>query len=211
MLSVYLPKPSMMKTLFSKIVLSVFTLLISASSLKSQILIIPEVGMNLSEFSFNLDGYDNSTNVGIQAGALARFGKSAFFQTGVFYSEYSNQIIYKDSTGFTNSDQLKISSILLPLNVGFSLVNTDILKVRLLAGINLAFPIKVDENAFSIEKSDFNSTSVGAAVGFGFDIYRFVFDTNFSFGMNDMLNKDGTTAGLNLYSISIGYLIGDYY
>lgn len=200
-----------MKSFYNKIVLGVFALLICSISLKSQPLIIPEVGMNLSEFTFNLDGYDNSTNVGFQAGALVRMGKGAFFQTGVLYSQYSNQIIYKDSVGFTNSDQLKVGSILLPLNVGFSLVNADVFKFRLMAGINLAFPLSVDENVFSIEKADFNSTSVGAAVGFGVDVYRFVFDTNFSFGMNEMLNKNGTTASLNLYTISIGYLIGDYY
>lgn len=211
MLSVYLLKLSSMKSLFYTIALGVFTLLMSTSSVKAQVFVIPEIGMNLSEFSFNLDGYDNTTNVGFQAGALVRLGKSAFFQTGALYSQYSNQIVYKDSTGFTNSDELKVSSILMPLNVGFSLVNTDILKFRLMAGINLSFPVSVDNNVFSIEKSDFNSSTVGAAVGFGVDIYRFVFDTNFSFGMNDMLNKNGTTAALNLYTISIGYLIGNYY
>lgn len=199
-----------MKAAHYSILCCILIFSISFSTAKAQVFVIPEGGLNLSSFSFNKDGYDETTSVGFQAGVLGRFGKNAFLQTGVFYSEFSNQIVFSDSLN-TSSDQLTVNSILLPINVGFNLLNLDIFKVRLLAGINIAFPINVDPNVFNISKSDFNTSNVGAAVGFGFDIYRFVFDANFSFGMNDMLNFDETSATLNLYTINIGYLIGKYY
>lgn len=199
-----------MKAVYLSILCCILAFSISFSTLNAQVFVIPEVGMNLSSFGFNKDTYNETANVGFQAGVLGRFGKNAFFQTGVFYNEFSNQIIYTDSL-VSASDQLKVNSILLPVNVGFNILNLDIFKIRLLAGINVAFPINVDSNIFNITKSDFKTSNVAAAVGFGFDIYRFVFDANFSFGMNDMLSFDETSATLNLYTINIGYLIGKYY
>jgi hypothetical protein len=199
-----------MKAVYISIFCCILVFATSLSTAKAQVFVIPEAGMNLSSFSFNKDGYSETANVGFQAGVLGRFGKNAFFQTGVFYSEFSNQIVFTDSLS-SSSDQLTINSILLPINVGFSIVNLDIFKVRLMAGINITFPINVDPNVFEISKSDFNTSTIGAAVGFGLDIYRFVFDANFSFGMNDMLSFNETNATLNLYTINIGYLIGKYY
>jgi hypothetical protein len=199
-----------MKAGFYSILCTILVIGISYSSAKAQVFVIPEGGLNLSSFSFNKEGYDETTTVGFQAGVLGRFGKNAFFQTGVYFSEFSNQIVFTDSLSMS-SDQLTINSLLLPISVGFNILNLDLFKIRLLAGINIAFPINVDPNVFEISKSDFNTSNVGAAVGFGLDIYRFVFDANFSFGMNDMLKSDETTATLNLYTINIGYLIGKLY
>jgi hypothetical protein len=178
---------------------------------KAQVYVIPEVGLNLSQFSFNKAGYENTVDVGFQAGVLGRYGKNAFLQAGVFYGEFANQLMYTDSLMFSNSDQIKIQSIFLPIAVGFNIVNLDIFKIRLDAGINVTFPLEVKENSFNVVKSDFNTSNVGFAAGFGLDIFRFVFDANFSFGMNNMMTINDTDVSLNLYTISIGYLIGKNY
>lgn len=199
-----------MRYFLYKALIGVAVFFFASSNLNAQAYLMPTVGMNISTFNFNVEGYDNTANVGYQVGILGRAGKNAFFQTGVLYGEYSNNMYYTDSLTGVTEDVLKVKSILLPINVGFNLVNTDLIKFKLLAGVNLAFPIGIDENVFHIEKADFNTTSVAAAFGFGVDIYRFVLDASFSFGMNDMMKIDENTASLNLYTISIGYLIGGY-
>ena len=198
-----------MKSIFNKLVVIFFVLLVSNSTY-AQVFVIPQVGLNISEFSFTKSGYESSSNVGGQLGVGFRFGKNAFFATGVHWAQYSNDIVYEDTLGLVTSSALNVQSILLPLQVGFSLYNADILRIRLQAGINLSFPIGIEDNDFNVTKDNFNSSNVGAAIGFGFDIYRFVMDANFSFGMNDMLSINDTTVGLNLYTLSIGYLIGTY-
>lgn len=200
-----------MKRLSILLLANLFVFLISSNKSNAQVFVIPEVGMNLSQFAFNADGYEQTTNVGFQAGALGRLGKNAFLNVGLFYSQYSNQLTYTDSLSSITSDDINIEGILLPLGFGLNIVNLDILKIRLMAGVNFAFPLSIEENDFMIEKSDFNSSSIGFAAGFGLDIYRFVFDANFSFGMNDMLTINETKASLNLYTLSIGYLIGGNY
>lgn len=197
-----------MKSFSKSLIISFLFACFVNTNAKSQVYIIPEIGMNLSEFSFTSDDYKNTTNVGFQVGALARLGKNAYLNAGLFYSQYSNQLSFTDSLSNISSDNINIEGILLPLGFGFNIVNLDIFKIRLLAGVNFAFPLSVDENIFAIEKSDFNTSSIGFAAGFGLDIFRFVFDANFSFGMNDMLTINDTNASLNLYTLSIGYLIG---
>jgi len=188
----------------------VFIILIASGSIRAQVFVIPQGGLNLSEFSFIKDNYTATTSVGYQAGALARFGKNAFLQTGLLFSQFSNEISYSDSL-INIKGPLTVRGLLMPLQVGFNLYNADIIRLRIMAGINLSFPLTIDENVFLIEKSNFKTSNIGAAIGFGFDIFRFVMDANFSFGMNDMASVNGTNVSLKLYTFSIGYLIGDAY
>jgi len=197
-----------MRLLSIKVIFSFF-LLISWNTSQSQVFVIPQAGLNLSEFSFSSDNYSQTTNVGYQIGALGRFGKNAFLQTGLFWNQISNDIIFEDSLTI-NSGPVVVSGLLVPVQLGFNIYNADIFKIRLQAGINLSFPINVDPNEFSIEKEQFKN-NVGAAVGFGFDIFRFVMDANFSFGINDMMTVNDVNVNLKQYTLSIGYLIGDRY
>lgn len=199
-----------MNALFRKIVIGLLLIGFS-NSISAQVFAVPTVGMNLSEYAFNLDGFDTRSEVGYQVGVLGRFGKNAFLQTGVLYNETSNSVSYVDSLSTIPTEQLKIKGVLVPIQLGFSIYNADILRIRLLAGIQLAIPTSLDENSFELSKSDLNGSSVGAAIGFGFDIFRFVLDANFSFGINDMLTTEDFNSHLNLYTLSIGYLIGNSY
>ncbi len=198
-----------MRLYFTKLLFSVLLLLLG-STVQAQMYIIPQAGLNLSDFAFNSDEYSKTSNVGYQVGALGRFGKNAFLQTGIFWNQISSEIQYEDSL-IKNSGPVVVKGILVPVQLGFNLYDADIFRIRLQAGINLSFPISVDPNVFSIEKSHFNGSNVGAAVGFGFDIFRFVMDANFSFGINDMLTVNDTSVTLKQYTLSVGYLIGNSY
>lgn len=195
---------------FIKRSLVIFLFLFFSNSFKAQVFVIPEAGFNLSNFSFAKDNYSATVGVGYQVGALARLGKNAFLQTGLFYSQFSNDISFNDSITLITGP-VTVNGLMLPVELGFNLYNADIIRIRLLAGINLAFPLNVNENVFSVEKENFKGSNVGAAIGFGFDIFRFVMDANFSFGINDMATFGDNNVSLNLYTFSIGYLIGDAY
>lgn len=198
-----------MKT-FIKRSLVIFLFLLFSASFKAQVFVIPEAGLNLSNFSFAKENYSATVGVGYQAGALARLGKNAFLQTGLFYSQFSNDITFNDSLTVITGP-VTVNGLMLPVELGFNLYNADIIRIRLLAGINLAFPLSINENVFSVEKDNFKTSNVGAAIGFGVDIFRFVMDANFSFGINDMATFGDNNVSLNLYTFSIGYLIGDAY
>jgi hypothetical protein len=198
-----------MKFLFVKIFI-VASLLFLVESSKAQISVIPQAGLNLSTFSFTSENYSQTTNAGYQVGVQARFGKNAYLQTGALWSQLSNQIIYEDSL-IRNSGTLVVKNILVPVLLGFNIYDADIFKIRLQAGINLNFPVTIDDNVFDIKKTDFKGSNIGAAVGFGVDIFRFVMDINFSFGINDMMTVSEVNVNLKQYSLSLGYLINNDY
>lgn len=198
-----------MRSFIVNLILSVSVLFIWNSS-QAQPLVVPQAGLNLSNYTFNSEGYSQTTNVGYQVGVLGRFGKNAFLQTGVFWNQISNNINYEDSL-ISNSGPVVVKGILMPIQLGFNIYDADIFRIRLQAGINLSFPISVDPNVFAIEKSHFNGSNIGAVFGFGFDVFRFVMDANFSFGVNDMMTVNDVNVNLKQYTLSVGYLIGDYY
>ena len=176
----------------------------------AQPFLIPQAGLNLSEFAFNNDEFITRSEVGYQFGFLGRFGKNAFLQTGVLYSQMNNTFTLEDTTGFYNG-KVTVNGLFIPAQLGFNIYNADIIKIRLLAGINMSIPLEVKDESSYLSKSDFTGMSTGAAVGFGVDIFRFVLDANFSFGISDMIELGDINSHLNLYTLSIGYLIGNSY
>lgn len=189
--------------------LVVFILIAGITSVSSaQVHVIPAVGLNLSKIKFDLENGDTSPLTGYQVGASVRLGNAGFLQVGVFYHQYANRFELIDSTQTEVRSNVTINGVLMPIQFGFSIYNVDILKIRLMAGINLAFPTGMDSNDLGLTVDDLNNSNVEIAVGFGVDIFRFVVDVNFGFAMNDLFVNKALNSGKNLYTLNVGYLIG---
>lgn len=174
----------------------------------SQVHVIPAVGLNLSKIKFDLENGDTSPLTGYQVGASLRLGNAGFLQVGVFYHQYANRFEWIDSTQTENRTDVTFNGVLIPMQFGFSVYNVDILKVRLMAGINLGIPTNLKPNELELTVDDLNGSNVEIAVGFGVDIFRLVVDVNFGFAMNDLFIDKSLNSGKNLYTLNVGYLIG---
>lgn len=194
---------SLKKTL---IIFSIITGIISVSS--AQVHVIPAVGLNLSKIKIDLENGDTTPLTGYQVGANLRLGSAGFLQVGVFYHQYANRFELLDSTLNDIRTDVTINGILIPMQFGFNIYNIDILKIRLMAGINLSLPTKMDPNDLELTVDDLNNSNVEIAVGFGVDIFRLVVDVNFGFAMNDLFVDNVLNSGKNLYTLNVGYLIG---
>ncbi len=194
---------SLKKTL---IIFSIITGIISVSS--AQVHVIPAVGLNLSKIKIDLENGDTTPLTGYQVGANLRLGSAGFLQVGVFYHQYANRFELIDSTLNDIRTDVTINGILIPMQFGFNIYNIDILKIRLMAGINLSLPTKMDPNDLELTVDDLNNSNVEIAVGFGVDIFRLVVDVNFGFAMNDLFVDNVLNSGKNLYTLNVGYLIG---
>jgi hypothetical protein len=194
---------------FQKISLFIFYLFfIGVNISNAQIVVIPEVGLNLSKIKFDLIDGKTVPLTGYQIGAKLRVGGGGFFQFGGFYHQYSNRFEWIDSLGVENQTNITIDGVLIPIQFGFSVYNVDILKVRLMAGINVGIPTGMKPNDLDLTKEDLKGSNVEITVGFGFDIFRFIIDANFGFAMNDLFKDPSVNSGKNLYSLNVGYLIG---
>lgn len=191
-----------------KLILSVFLSIGIFSASYAQVHVIPSAGLNLSKMNVDLDNGETTALTGYQVGATLRLGDGGFVQLGTFYHQYSNRFELVDSLQNLTRTDVTVNGVLIPIQLGFSLYNVDILKVRLMAGINLSIPTKVDPNDLNIIKDDLNGSNVEIEVGFGVDIFRLVVDVNFGFAMNDLFVDKSLNSGKNLYTLNVGYLIG---
>lgn len=175
----------------------------------AQIVVIPMAGLNLSKIKYDMPEGSTTPLSGYQVGANMRIGSSGFLQLGAFYHRYANRFEGLDTTTQELfSTDIKISSILIPIQFGFSVYNVDILKIRLMAGVNIGIPLDIDPNSLDLIKDDLRGSNVEIAVGFGIDIFRFVIDANFGFAMNDLFEDPARNSSKNLYTLNVGYLIG---
>ena len=135
---------------YFKRTLIVFVLIAGITSVSTaQVHVIPAIGLNLSNIKFDLENGDTSPLTGYQIGASLRLGNAGFLQLGVFYHQYANRFELIDSTLNETRTNVTINSVLMPIQFGFSIYNVDILKVRLMAGINLAFKTIESESYMS--------------------------------------------------------------
>jgi hypothetical protein len=189
--------------------LSLFILFVSLIGMSTaQIAVVPEVGLNLSNIKYDSAGVNTVPLTGYQLGANVRVGGGGFLQAGVFYHQYANRFEWVDSVGVASQSNITIEGVLIPIYFGFSIYNVDMLKIRLMAGINIGIPTSMKPNDFGLTADDLKGSNIEIAVGFGFDIFRFIIDANFGFAMNDLFNDPSKNSGKNLYSLNVGYLIG---
>lgn len=193
---------------FKKLLIVIIFIIGIASVSSAQVHFIPAVGLNLSSIKFDLENGDTSPLTGYQVGASLRLGNAGFLQIGAFYHQYANRFEWIDSTQTENRTDVTFNGVLMPIQFGFSIYNVDILKIRLMAGINLGIPTNVKPNELDITVDDLNGSNVEIAVGFGVDIFRLVVDVNFGFAMNDLFEDKSLNSGKNLYTLNVGYLIG---
>ena len=187
----------------------IFILILGFVTVSSaQVHVIPAIGLNLSKIKFDLENGDTSPLTGYQVGASLRLGNAGFLQVGAFYHQYANRFERIDSTQTENRTNVTINGVLIPMQFGFSIYSVDILKIRLMAGINLSLPTGMDSNDLDLTVDDLNNSNVEIAVGFGVDIFRLVVDVNFGFAMNDLFVDKALNSGKNLYTLNVGYLIG---
>ena len=187
----------------------IFILILGFVTVSSaQVHVIPAIGLNLSKIKFDLENGDTSPLTGYQVGASLRLGNAGFLQVGAFYHQYANRFERIDSTQTENRTNVTINGVLIPMQFGFSIYSVDILKIRLMAGINLSLPTGMDSNDLDLTVDDLNNSNVEIAVGFGVDIFRLVVDVNFGFAMNDLFVDKSLNSAKNLYTLNVGYLIG---
>ena len=195
---------------FRKVLYSFFFFCFAGITVSTaQVVIIPMAGLNLSKIKYDIPEGNTVPLTGYQVGANMRIGSGGFLQVGAFYHKYSNRFEGIDTTTLEAfSTDIKIDGVLIPIQFGFSIYNVDILKIKLMAGINIGIPTGMESNSLNLLKDDLKGSNIEIAVGFGFDIFRFVIDANFGFAMNDLFNDPSKNSGKNLYTLNVGYLIG---
>ena len=212
-----------------KILLITIVSLFLSTTLMAQLL--PNIGikggLTTSAISTNLSETFSSENaLGYQFGVFARlnFGK-LYIQPELVYNHRNTSLNYSinpdiDFSEMTLSVQsdVEIGSFDIPVLVGFSIIKTKLLNVRIFVGPELSFATSKslnyqystsDGSEFEGEipdpltLDDFNETTWYLQAGAGIDVLMFTFDIRYEKGLSDIYN--GNISDINGKSIDFSH------
>ncbi len=192
--------------------LIILVLVLSSTIVFGQFTIGPKVGYNASKFSTDLDTISSKFKSGFQIGVFVRIGKKLYFQPEIYYTTQGGVF---ESNKNNWEQKVSIGSLDIPALVGFKLINTKIINLRILAGPLASFVVnKSVKDAGGIlgpiENADINSVNWAVQVGAGLDVLFFTLDVRYQIGLNNLIktieNSDINSKN-SVWVVSLGFKI----
>lgn len=165
---------------------------------------IPTVGINASAFENESNDLRTEAKPGFELGIDYRTKGRFYFQPGVRYFSFGNEVVNledADETVFFG-EQASINGYKVPLNVGLNLINKNWLKLRVFGGTTLTRITKIDESV-AWDTDDFNKNIWGANVGVGADLWFGSVDLTYQNGRKAMISGDNSTKN-DVLSLTVG-------
>lgn len=187
--------------------LALFSLLICLSSAQNFIKLNPQFGINSSILSTDPEFAEPTARVGYQVGADVRIGGKMFLEPGLFWYRVGSELLSEDEiTSQPLKGQVKINYLKVPLCIGYSVVDTKLLKARGSLGLVPSFYSGIKDNVLNLKNEDFKNLVLGLRFGIGIDILLFTFDLDLELGLGNAL---ATHAGArnDVLSLAVGFKI----
>lgn len=155
-----------------------------------------KAGVNFSTLKTGLNAVsDKEGKIGFNAGIFARAGKTLYFQPELNYVTFSDKYRFN-----SNSYDAKFRQLNLPLMVGYKLLNTEALNLRVSAGPDLYYNLNKPIAPGGFKYKD---VSAGGVVNAGVDIGNLTFDARYSLGLSKVNKELGQKA--NIFSLGVGF------
>ena len=143
---------------------------------------------------YNLTDVKSELSNGFHAGVFARIGKKLYFEPELLYAmgkkEYTITLQDAMNNDVTYDKFVNISTVDIPLLIGYKIVDLKMLnlrafagpKLRLDAGSKLSFDNLVTDGEVTIDdlKGEVKSSQIGLEAGVGVDILMFTLDARFN-------------------------------
>ncbi len=187
------------------LLLGLFTLAWRASASAQVVeLIAPQFGITFVNYSGN--DIDSDTGIGFEAGGRIRAGSRLYVEAGFFWSTAGADVTIPAGGGTT--DDLRIQDVSVPVGIGFKLIKTRPLALRLFGGVTPSFPTGVSDNDLGVVKEDLNSTLWSGRAGLGFDLVVLSIDGGYDFGLGNIFELGTESVKRNEWFIELGARFG---
>jgi hypothetical protein len=187
-----------------------------------------KAGVSMSKLTTDIKDYSDAAKVGYQLGAFVRIGKKLHLQPEAYFSAKTGKFKFDytrlgptDTITSSVSQKISLSTIDVPILVGWQIAKLPTLKFRIQAGpvasivVNKKFDVQFDgvdqeEDASPILKDDFSNINWAAQFGAGIDFLFLTADIRYELGLNNIFKtpddwpKDATVKN-NLFFISVGW------
>jgi len=181
---------------------------------------------SITNGSYNLKSVNSEYKNGFQAGIFARLGvNKVYFQPELLYAmgkkDYNMTVTNSDNTVTGTFDKsVKISTVDVPLLLGYKVLDLKLVNLRVFAGPKLRFNAGSTLDFNNVTGGNFNTADLqrdvkaaqlGLEAGFGVDVLMLSLDFRYQV-INDMYQtklKDVTVDNLpaNTFVISLGWKI----
>jgi hypothetical protein len=182
-----------------KIFILLLSLLLTTSGF-AQFTFGPKVALNFAELSPNIAELASARNPGFEVGLFFRAGRRFYIQPELLYAFKSANLEENFSQVITKNT--KISSIDLPVLLGFKIINVNLLNLRIFAGPHFAFTVK-NNFADTYKSAGFNFAGL---MGVGVDVVKFTVDFRYDYFINaSAKHASGGRLRFNVFQVSIGW------
>jgi hypothetical protein len=167
-------------------------------------LIVPQLGLTFVSYSGS--DVDSDTGIGFEAGGRIRAGGRLYVEAGFFWSTAGADVTVP--AGGPTTDDLRIQDLSVPVGIGFKVIETRPLALRLFGGVTPSFPTGVSENDLGVLKEDLKSTLWSGRAGLGFDLAVLSIDAGYDFGLGNIFEGTPESVKRNEWFIELGARFG---
>ena len=205
-----------------KITLIIAAFLISGSMF-GQFHFGPQIGYSASNLTLNTDTISNSMKNNLLLGVFVRVGKKIYLQPEVNWMTQGSVFKYPSiADGIVPLEQnIKLNTIQVPVNLGWRIINLEIVNVRLFVGVAANFLMNTvidtksgnpDDYENALVPDDFKSVTWQWDAGVGVDVLMFAIDVKYMGGLTNVLNDvkiegNTITSKSNLFVVTLGWKI----
>ena len=194
--------------------LTILALVLFSTFVFGQFTVGPKVGYNASKLSTNIDTISSNFKSGFSIGAFVRIGKRFYFQPEIYYTTQGG--VFEGNTSTSNWKQkVNIGSLDIPALVGFKLIKSKVVNLRILAGPLASFVVnKSVKDAGGIlgpiESASINSINWAIQAGAGLDVLFLTLDVRYQIGLNNLIKTVENTeinSKNSVWVVSLGFKI----
>lgn len=190
-----------------------FFIVFLATASFAQFTLGPKVGLTMSKLNTNFEDVKEEMKTGFQIGAFARFGKKLYVQPEVIFVTKGGTLT---TEGTELKTKVKLSTVQIPVLVGFHLLNLKVVNLRVMGGpaISMVTNEEIDFNSTienPITEDRIKNAIWTLQLGAGVDVLMFTLDVRYEWGLNNIYDppsggKDYDMKN-NLWNISLGWKI----
>ncbi len=200
-----------------------FAALLVSGVMSAQFHIGPQIGYTASNLTLDTDSISSGLKNNFLAGVFVRMGKKIYFQPEVNWLTQGSVFKFPSISGGISplEQEIKLSTIQIPLNVGWRIIDLKILNIRLFAGVTANFLVNTTINTKSgnpddyenaLIPEDFKNTTWQWDAGVGVDVLMFAIDIKYMGGFTNVLDDftiggNTITSKSNLFVVTLGWKV----
>ena len=205
-----------------KKVVFVAVIMLMTASMFGQFTIGPQIGYTASNLTVDKSEIVNNLKSNFLIGVLARFGKKIYVQPEISWLTQGSVLKYPSLSNPNPVEQeIKLSTIQVPVSVGWRIINLKVVNIRVYGGVAANFVTNTTINTTNPDgleyllPSDFNNVQWQWQLAAGVDVFMFAIDVRYFGGINDIMNTtieiDGDSRSIssksNLFQVTLGWKI----